>query len=203
MRRPGLPIAVLALAAGFAGQPPAQPLDMSSIAGAYALDKLIAVPPDPVPPGSPPGHPPVTAGDWVRQETTDRLLIEPVGPGAAFVMAELTFTNYHTCSLADVMEAEAGALVLRVRDEIENRRCVLRLRITGTQLVFDDEPMDGLPGCQPLFCGARGSLDRAAFPRASRQIEPPSPDPAAGGEEDAATARRDAIEAWRARQRGG
>ena len=199
MRCPGLSLAVLALAAGFAGPAPAQPLDILSIAGAYAQDKLIAVPPD----TAPQGQPSSAAEAWVRQETTDRLVVEPVGPGAAFVGAELTFTNHHTCSLADVMVAEAGALVLRIRDEIENRRCVLRLRITATQLVFEDEPMDGQSGCQPLFCGARGSLDRIAFPRASRQVVPASPDPAAGGEGDAAAARRQAIEAWRTRQRGG
>jgi hypothetical protein len=181
---------ILALVAGISLNGSSAAVDLSSIEGNYERTQNILVPPDDAP-----GIAPVE--EWVELEVTDVLVVEQIGEGAALVRAKLTFSNFHGCGLTEILEMERGALVLR--RSAEAGQCVLRLRVTESALVFEDEEMaDGHNGCRALFCGARGYLQGMAFSRATRTSPPAIP---ADGTNDA-TLREDAMETWRAQREG-
>ncbi|MGA0603355.1 hypothetical protein ACO2Q3_21790 [Caulobacter sp. KR2-114] len=99
--------------------------------------------------------------------STETLVILRTAPDAAWVDAHLEFFNGHECNISGVADARGEALVLKSGDD-ELSRCTLAIGPGAGKdrgkLVF---VADGT-GCN-YYCGARGSLDGAAFAAASRR----------------------------------
>ena len=205
MRQLVVTVLALCLCYGPATSRGARGLDLSELAGAYEAKTEIAVPREEGVEGR---TDPNVLPDWVVIETTNLLVIEPLAVDAAYVRADLSFSNYHGCAVREVMSVEAGMLVLRMDDgsESPSQRCVLRLRPSQSELVFEDEQSaDGSVSCNFFFCGARGGLHGESFPRASRVFPPPTEDTSrcpSCGPSNAELARRAAIEEWRVRREG-
>lgn len=100
-----------------------------------------------------------------------RIEIVPVAPGAAFLRAELDFSNGHSCNLLGIAKAEGDALVFRPKRDIPNNlTCVLTVRRKGRDLSVDD----GDGGCKS-YCGSRGTMSGITMPLASRYRVPGVP----------------------------
>lgn len=96
----------------------------------------------------------------------DVLEIVPVDARHAYVRAETSFFNGHSCSLRGVAAAEGDALVYRDPAPADdyNGKCVLTIRRAGATLAFDD----GDGGCK-RYCGARGSFHESRLAWASKR----------------------------------
>ena len=95
----------------------------------------------------------------------DVLEIVPVSPTTAYVRTLLNFGNGHVCSMYGVFDAVGADLVYRDPTRVEGEApCVLKLRVRGPRLEFDD----GQETCRG-DCGARGSWGGEGFPLTARR----------------------------------
>ena len=141
-------LALVLAAAALSGGPSHPPLRPAEVAGVYKRRFLDAL------------------ADGEEFTAEDVLEVAPTGPAAAYVRAELTFGNGHTCSIASVFHMEGGALVYHdLQPPLAGRPpCVLRLRRVKARIEFDD----GDGSCS-TDCGERGAWQGEGFALSKRR----------------------------------
>jgi hypothetical protein len=104
--------------------------------------------------------------DGTKYTAKDVVEIAPIGQGEAYVSASLQFYNGHSCSIWVVMKEVGEGLEYRAGDTSDYPHgCVLRVTRKDGQIVFSDA--NNL--CRTYACGARGILDGAKLPIASKK----------------------------------
>ena len=141
---------LVAMIAGASSTVSAAPLDPATVAGVYKHR---------FPNGS------VFGEKWISENILE---IDPVTPTSAYFKAHFEFFNGHQCGLHGVADVEGDALVYRDRAEDASAiggRCVLTLRVTARQLIFEDP--DQL--CKQMYCGVRGGWNGITIERRTRR----------------------------------
>lgn len=149
--------ALLFLAASFAGCTPSAPGPLApeasrspqALAGTYHVDHEVGV---------------FDGTEFVPRPTTDRLAIVPSGDSLD-VSLVLIHTNAHICEMHTRLGREGTAWVSQGEPlDFDDATCTLRLIAERDTLRLHDVGN----ACRRTYCGARGVIDGAAFPRASR-----------------------------------
>lgn len=104
-----------------------------------------------------------------KYQSEDIMEIVRVDETHAYVRLALEFYNGHSCSFAEVMQAEAGKLAYHARPDADAPMCNLSVVREGDAAAakFKFEDKDGQ--CQAYYCGARGSFEGSSFPVSAKR----------------------------------
>jgi hypothetical protein len=98
---------------------------------------------------------------------TDLLTLSVDKDGRLRFSFELLFDNTHSCTMEGTAARVGEGFEYREPVEATEsgvRECILRFRPTGDSILLQD--VDGACARDAGYCGARGSIDGASFPRA-------------------------------------
>lgn len=130
-----------------------RPLAPEALAGTYTVDHQVGV---------------FDGTDFVPMDATDRLALVPVGDSLDISLV-LIHANAHICEMHGRLGREGDQWVERspLPYGEPDAVCTLALEVSADTLHLRDEDQQ----CRRAYCGARGSINGAAFPRSSRTTD--------------------------------